>query len=304
MSNTDTSRYAIGADIGGSHISSAVVDLTAGQICTEPVTTPVDSCSAAETIINAWSRNLTETLSSSNREIEGIGIAIPGPFDYSRGISLITGVCKFETLFGLDVKQSLLGRLNSSVVKKIRFINDASAFALGESLGGSARDCTTVMALTLGTGVGSGFVRDNELIESGQDVPANGWVYCLPFEDSIADDAFSTRWFIKRYRELTGQDVNGAQEVAMRCDTDPAARQLFNEFGSRLARFAMPLLEHFGCETLVLGGNIARSYDLFSSAMKGTFAQSGKIINTKVSSLMDKAALVGAASLFKKHIEK
>ena len=144
-------------------------------------------------------------------------------------------------------------------------------------------------------------MRDNALVENGPDVLANGWVYCLPFDDSIADDAFSTRWFIKRFRELRGVNVNGAHEVAMRYGTDPAARQLFDEFGARLTRFAMPLLERFGCDTLVLGGNIARSYDLFSPAMKRTFAQSGKVIDTKVSSLMDKASLVGAASLFKKH---
>lgn len=298
MNRPETTRYAIGADIGGSHISSAVVDLTDGHLCTEPLNTPVDSKDRADSIIEAWSLNLKKTLSSSPVPVDSVGIAIPGPFDYRCGISLISGVSKFENIFGLDVARSLLTRLLHTSLKNIKFVNDASAFALGEALGGAASDSKSMMALTLGTGVGSGFVRNHALVEAGPDVPPNGWVYCLPFEDGIADDAFSTRWIVKRYSELTNQTVKGAREVAERYDSDPSARQLFDEFGSRLARFAMPLIERFGCETLVLGGNIARAYDLFGPAMKQTIADAGKCVDIKVSALMDHAALTGAASLF------
>ena len=37
MISNDMERYAVGADIGGSHICSAVVDLTTGEICGEPL---------------------------------------------------------------------------------------------------------------------------------------------------------------------------------------------------------------------------------------------------------------------------
>ena len=59
-----TGKFAIGADIGGSHISSAVVDLTTGKLCTEPITTPVDNKASATEILEGWSSNLRETIAS------------------------------------------------------------------------------------------------------------------------------------------------------------------------------------------------------------------------------------------------
>ena len=83
-------------------------------------------------------------------------------------------------------------------------------------------------------------------------MPANGWVYCLPFEGGIVDEAFSTRWVCGRYRELTGQEISGAREAAERHAEDPAARRLFDEYGERLAAFAAPVAERFRTDMLVL----------------------------------------------------
>lgn len=297
MIQTHKTRYAIGIDIGGSHICSAVIDLVLGSICGAPVSTQVDSTADAVKILDLWAGNIRQTLAGAPADgVCGVGFAFPGPFDYVRGVSLIRGVRKFDRLYGLDVAGSLRARLRSDLV--FRFVNDASAFALGECLGGAGRDAERALVLTLGTGVGSGFVEHLRLVESGERVPANGWVYCLPFEEGIVDDAFSTRWFRRRWYEVSGLQVEGAREIADRCDEDPSARRLFEEYGSRLARFAGPLLERFGADTLILGGNIARAYPLFSPAMNDGFATEGRAVKTRISALMDRAAMIGAASLF------
>ncbi len=297
MSFSENERYAVGADIGGSHICSAVVDLAEGTICGETVTTPVDSRAGAVEILDAWAGNIRQAASSvPGGTVRRIGFAFPGPFDYVRGISLIHGVDKFDRLYGLDIARSMQARLPDAC--DFRFVNDASAFALGECLGGAARDAGRVVALTLGTGVGSGFVENGRLVESGEEVPANGWVYCLPFGDGIVDDAFSTRWICSRYEQLTGERIAGAREAAERHAADAAARQLFDEYGERLATFAGPVLRRFRSETLVLGGNIARACPLFGPAMRRRFERDGLAVEIRVSDLMDRAALLGAASLF------
>lgn len=298
MSETLNNRYAVGADIGGSHICSAVVDLATGKLCTEPVTTPMNSQAGAVEILDAWAENIRRTVETSTvGKIWQVGFAAPGPFDYPHGISLIRGVCKFDGIYALDVGESLRARLGVPDFA-FRFVNDASAFALGECLGGAASDAERVVALTLGTGVGSGFVLGRRLVESGDLVPANGWVYCLPFEDGIVDDAFSTRWVCKRWAELTGETVAGAREIAERYDADPMARQLFDEYGDRLAVFVGPVLGRFWANTLLLGGNIARAYELFGPAMIRRFAADGLCPEIRISNLMDRAAMIGAASLF------
>ena len=234
MAQSAHNRYALGVDIGGSHVCSAVVDLATGQLCGEPHTDKVDAAAGARTIAGAWAANIRRTAAASGIGcIRCAGFAFPGPFDYERGISLIRGVRKFERIYGLDVAATLYPLLRECGTEEFRYVNDAAAFALGECLGGVADDAERVVALTLGTGVGSGFVAGRRLVTSGDEVPANGWVYCLPFEGGIVDEAFSTRWVCGRYRELTGQEISGAREAAERHAEDPAARRLFDEYGER-----------------------------------------------------------------------
>ncbi len=227
-------------------------------------------------------------------------MAMPGPFDYRRGISRISGVSKFEGIFGLNVGESIRAVFQPEIGPvEMRYVNDASAFALGECLGGAAKGVDKVVAITLGTGVGSGFVDSGKLVVSGEDVPANGWVYCLPFEGDIADSAFSTRWITRRYKELTGIEVHGAKEVAQRFADDEHARRLFKEYGGRLADFVAPLLKRFGTQRLVLGGNISKAYSCFEESLTAGLADNGCDVTVRISELMDEAAMTGAASLFR-----
>ena len=42
----------------------------------------------------------------------GIGIAMPGPFDYNEGISLIRNLGKYDSIFGVNVRQYLSSEFN------------------------------------------------------------------------------------------------------------------------------------------------------------------------------------------------
>ncbi len=291
-------KYAVGVDVGGSHVCSALVSLDSREIVSASVREmAIDSRASAETIIEGWSETIRATLSLSDADVAGIGWAFPGPFDYERGISLIRGVNKFDSIFGLDVAVTLPTRIGISSCR-CRFVNDAGAFALGEAYGGAARSYNRVLVLTLGTGLGSGFIVDGRLVTSGEEVPANGWVYNLPFDGGIADDAFSTRWCCSRYATLTGKLVAGVKEIAQEASASPEAAQVLREYGERLAQFLLPLCTRFAPDAIVLGGNIAKSYLLFSGAMQSVFMQYGVNYPILTSTLLDSAAIVGAASLF------
>ena len=299
MISTSENKYAIGMDVGGSHLSSAVVDLSSGRIIGEVVDTPIDSKACATVILEAFEENIAGVSEYSEHvPLTGLGIAIPGPFDYVNGISMIAGVCKYDSVFGLDFVKTLSPRVSKYGIRSFRFINDASAFALGEYLGGAGKGKHKVMVLTLGTGVGSGFVEDGKMVEDGPSVPEHGWVYNYPFEGGIADDAFSTRWFVKRFKELTGNTVKGAKEIADLWGKDPSANRIFEEYGSRLAEFISPLSGRFGAEEVILGGNIARAFLLFGEITRTRLADLGCKAGLGTSLLWDKAAMIGAASLF------
>lgn len=294
-------NLAIGTDVGGSHVCSAIVDLDAGQIVGQHIQTDIDHNSPADDLFNAWAENIRACLSQSETPITRIGMDFPGPFDYARGISQMDH--KLPHIKGLSVADELTKRLGPGL--EFRFVNDASAFALGESHFGAAQGASRAIVLAIGTGLGSGFIADHRVVEDGPTVPPGGEVWNLPWADSIGDDHFSTRGITSRYERLTGETVKGAKDVADRYESDPAARQTWHDFGRELAQFTLPLLAPFSCHTLLLGGNIARSLPLFAPQMQEVFEQAATTelaglpaIEIKPCALLSDAAIMGAASLY------
>ncbi|MDP4205475.1 MAG: ROK family protein [Bacteroidota bacterium] len=292
-------QISIGVDIGGSHISAAAVDLESGCMIDHTYTQlSVDNQAFASVIMNHWADCLREVMEKAEIEFPiGIGFAMPGPFDYVNGISLIEGVCKYDNLYGLNVKQAIVTALNLKNEVPVRFINDASAFAIGEAWSGAAKNTYRSIAITLGTGFGSAFMIDGVPQSHGDNIPKNGWVYCLPFGDSIADDSFSTRWFIKRFKKITGEQVAGVWEIAERARKNKNDRSIFTEFGMNLAVFLTPLLKKFNAEVLVIGGNIPGAYDLFGPALVNQLKKENIETQICISELKDNAAILGSARL-------
>ena len=295
----DQKNYAIGVDIGGSHISCAAIDLKERTIFKDThAERPVDNKAGADEIISLWSEALSETFEKAGRNnIRGIGFAMPGPFDYVRGVCLIRGVPKYENLYGLNIGNAIRQSLNLGEQVPVRFMNDASSFAVGEAWAGKTSAYSRSMAITLGTGLGSAFVADGVPVVTGSQVPDLGCVYHISFRDGIADDYFSTRWFIGRYEDLTGKVSHGVREIAEAARSNKELQEIFTEFGISLGAFLSPYLNTFGAEALVMGGNISRAYDLFGPAMEEEMKAGNCTTRTFISELKEDAALLGSAHL-------
>ncbi len=211
-------------------------------------------------------------------QIEGIGYAFPGPFDYERGISYIRDVDKFEEIYGVNLREELSHRLTqeSSFAAKrapgfdIVFENDSNLFALGEYDTGKAGRYDKVMCLTIGTGAGSAFLERGALIKQRNDVPANGWVYNHPFRETIVDDYISKRGIVRLMRESgldsDSLDVKNAAEMAK--DGDERAIAVFRRFGDPIGEMLLPFLRSFKPDAVVIGGQIVKSQELFMGSIR------------------------------------
>lgn len=292
-------KLSVGVDIGGSHISCALVDLEEKKIIRESLTElPVNNQGEPEEIILSWSEAIGNSMKYANpAHLKGIGFAMPGPFDYVRGICLIKGIPKYEKLFGTNVGVEIRKSLGLDAGQSIRFLNDAFAFAAGESIAGHAAGSRKSMAITLGTGFGSAFIENHVPIVSGESVPDLGYVYHLKHKDGIADDYFSTRWFLHRYKELTGIDAGGVKTIAEAAADNEIAAGIFEEFGDSLGAFLAPILNSFGATVLVIGGNISRAFDLFGPALERSLKENDSQTTAYPSLLKEDAALLGAAFL-------
>lgn len=292
-------NIAIGADIGGSHITSAAVDLLSGRVLKDSISErPVDNKDLASAIIKEWTDSLKSTLSKvSAKEISGIGFAMPSPFDYVKGISYIHGVEKYENLYGVNIREAILENLNTNNLD-VRFINDASAFAVGEASAGEAKGYSRSVSVTFGTGFGSAFISGRIPVVDTDEVPKYGCVFHIPYRDGIADDYFSTRWFLRRYKEITGEELSGVKELVERVNHDKIAANLFHEFGNNAAEFLAPWLKRFGAEILVIGGNISYAWNLFGDVFSERLNLEGCNCKVALSKLKEEAAIAGSAYLF------
>ena len=292
-------RLAMGIDIGGTHTAAGIVDLDKHHLIDKSmVRTHTDSSGNLSEILNSCVNLIRQSLSKIiSNNLEGIGIAIPGPFDYSNGISEIHNVGKYESLFGLNIRYALAFALKDLVSpKQIRFMNDAQCFLAGETWKDKFNDLN-IIGLTLGTGFGSAFYTNKKIVVSGSGVPEGGFFFNQPFRDARAEDYFNARWFINRYLELSGKSLNDVESLAQIAENNTSALRVFKEFTANLAEFLDDYLIEFNAQKLIIGGSISKSSFLFKDELKEELSKRNIKIDVEISKYGEQAALIGASRL-------
>lgn len=287
--NNPTS-LALGIDIGGSHITAGVVDLKEKRIIEgSTVRHLVNRHAPAEEILGIWAATINDRLLNF-QQVANIGFAMPGPFDYPNGICLIKGFDKYESLYGMNIRQELAARI-SIPAEQIVFRNDADAFVDGEMYGGAGQGYTRALGLTLGTGLGSCLYTEGEITNAGLNV--------LPFKQGMAEEYLSTRWFIKTYEQQTGRRVSGVKEIADRYQDDETARLIFTAFSENLSELLQHCMRNFDIQAIIIGGNISNAYSLFIHQVQKELPAD---IIIKKAILGEQAALIGATLRYKQQV--
>ncbi|HEY1802854.1 MAG TPA: ROK family protein [Terracidiphilus sp.] len=272
-------------DVGGSHVAVAVCG--APSFCLGAVANaPHASVSSADGFLDLL-YDLGMKARAGCESVMGAMLAVPGPFDLQAGVSLMHH--KLPYLYGVDLRQGLALRFGFKPAR-VRFLNDADAYLLGEVGAGAARGFTRAIGLTLGTGIGSAFAVDGDLVTEGPGVPTSGEIWNLPYQGGIVEDFISSRAIVGNYERRAGRKSE-VVDLAASAASDPAAQEAFSEFGCHLGAVIRTLLAGFDADVTVLGGGISRSASLFLPAVQSAIGDS--TTELRVSELKDKAALVG-----------
>jgi len=261
-------RCAACLDIGGTTVKSGVVTEDGKLIAGTTSQAPVNSKGSIEEILSTFAQSLGKVLKYANEcenTLGGIGIAMPGPFDYERGISYIKDLDKYESIYGVNVKQELQQRLKLPSEFPLVFDVDSWSFARGEVWFGAGNPYSRVIVFTMGTGVGSAFAVNKRIVDEGPGLPP--WLGCIslqPYKKSVLNDYISRTYMMKHYEELTGKTID-IEEMADRAKTgEVEAILVFEEIGSVLGQFLKRHnVEEFGAECVLFGGQISKSIDLF-----------------------------------------
>ena len=271
----------IGVDLGGTKVKAGVE--SNGSIIQQ------------STIMLQQKESLSSTLAQlidlikplTQYPVSSIGIGVPSVVDVERGIVYnVTNIPSWEKV---ELKYILEEEFNLPVSVN----NDVNCFTLGEHLFGMAKDYNSVVGMTIGTGLGSGIIIDNQLY-TGNNCGA-GEIGLLPYREHNFEYYAGSNFF-DSIHGISALEANRAALAG-----DKKALSLWAEFGVHLGFAIKAIMYVYDPEAIVLGGSIAKAYPLFKAGMLEAlddFAFPESLKRLKIfQSQNDNIALLGAAAL-------
>ena len=151
-------RY-LGLDLGGTNIKGVVVEVRddGSAVALAQDMVPTRRTEGPDGV-TARIVGLGRALVSACGEVAGAGLCVPGLFDPATG-----AVEFFTNLPGPWPGFPLRERLRAGLGVPALIMNDGRAFTLAEGRMGAGRGCSTLVGITLGTGVGGGVLVDGRL---------------------------------------------------------------------------------------------------------------------------------------------
>ena len=282
-------------DIGGTFVKSSLGIAGKGAVEGTFMSTPISSNGTAEEITEAFRTAVSGQIRRAAEEgfaIEAVCAALPGPFDYKKGIFLMKH--KFAAVYGVSFREILGDVITPDT--RLAFVHDVNGALLGAlSVDASLREGNVAM-VTLGTGLGFTYAIEGKVQESETGSPAKG-LWNAPYMGGILEEYVSRRGLIRLYEEQGGKLAEGedVKEISIRArNGEEAALQAFSKAGSHLAAGASQLISELGIRKIIFGGQISRSFDLMEKSLCEGLPEN---VEVKASSDIEGMVLVGAAAL-------
>lgn len=262
-------HYYLLLDVGGTEIKLNALTQDKALLLEHHVHFPSLSDQSSEVILDHFRSIILDFIHRFKYDyhFSGIGLAFPGPFDYLNGISLMTGLRKYEAIYNVNLHRRIESWLFDESYKNIPIIfeNDATCFALGEYH--QTPDINRGMYITLGTGCGSSFIADNQVVTSGFGLNSTGMIFDVPFRNGIIDEHLSINGLKKIALDKNYPFTNGKALANKAFSGDTLARDVFSTFGICVGEGLASFIAEFQPDEVVFGGQISQSLDLFKHSM-------------------------------------
>ena len=291
---------SLGIDLGG---TSAKIGVVEDGVILDTVTVPTRADSDYEGIV----RDLTEAAKklAAGYSVRKVGIGSPGLID-----SVTGRVCYSNNIKWSDAP--LREDIGRNLGLPAWIANDAKCAALGEALYGAGRGCSRVAMLTLGTGVGGGFIADG-LLESGSAYADASGIFghmtlypngipCNCGRHGCLEVYCSATALARRAKPILGERATAKDLFdAVRAGNGEAAEAV-RAFSFDLGTALVSLANILRPECFVIGGGVSASADLFLPEVNGMlrreiYGGSRAPVEARAAKLGNAAGIIGAASL-------
>ena len=226
------SRYVIGVDIGGTGIKGGIVDLKKGKLVGDRVRIDTPQPAAPEPVAAVVAQIVDELSAREGAPSDDMPIGITFPGIIQHGISRsAANVDKTWIDFEIDTF------FTKHLGRPVEVINDADAAGLAEVRYGAGKGVDgTVLVITLGTGIGSAFVFDGQLVPNAE----------LGHLEIDGFDAETKASAVAREREGIG----------------------WEDYSVRLQRYFSHVEFLFSPELFIVGGGISKRADEYLPRLK------------------------------------
>ncbi len=254
-------EYAIGIDLGGTHIKTVAVT-PSGEVLKKASRDTKDNTSTeSDPSVPIWANEVKELVNSLSRDLAHqpvfIGLCAPGLASADkRSISFMPG--RMAGLERFDWTEYLRH------ARQVQVANDAHAALLGEVWQGAAVGLESVIMLTLGTGVGGAILHEGKLMKGrigragsfghiclNTDLPADDVNMPGSLENSIGDRSVAGR---------SGGKFSSTKELVLAAsDGDSFAKSVWERSVFELACAIASLINVLDPEAVIVGGGISRA---------------------------------------------
>ena len=268
-----------GIDIGGTHISVGLVSSDGNIACSETVHTR--TVAGAEDIIDVLADIIFRLKKQSGSPLKGIGIGAPGG-NYYEGTMVSPSNMKIK---GIVPVVALFKKKFPDV--PVYITNDANAAATGEKVYGAGKELTDFVVITLGTGLGSGFIVNGQIMygangmagELGHTIAVEGGRQCKCGRRGCLERYVAAEGILITYREVCSEmgvvpSANTAEDIySLAVKDDGPAKETFlrtgNTLGASLATMAMITAPSH----IILFGGITNGGEYLLSPTRNSFEE-------------------------------
>lgn len=260
--------YRIGIDLGGTHMSAAIMKGDCIIFKKQCATRVSDG---AGEIVRDMAELLLSILQKSkigNQEISKIGIGSPGYIDSKNGIVIDSANLHFT-------KVPVASMLKNYIDRPIRLGNDADCAALAEYRFYRGKGYKTLVMITIGTGIGSGVIVNGKVYKGSGDAgselghmlfKSNG-VLCTCGRKGCWEAYASASALIRRTKKAIARhpetamanfpEVDGKTAFQAAKENDPVAKQLVKAYLHDVADGLVNAVNIFRPDIMVIGGGIS-----------------------------------------------
>ncbi len=262
-------KYFAGIDLGGTFIKCGILDENGKIVIKEKAATP----QGYQPIVKRLAEFVCELSARANVKVAAVGIGAPGVADSAKGTVVVSHNLKWKNV-------PLAKDLSEILGLPVYLTNDANSAALGENFCGAGKEFSSMILLTIGTGIGSGIVIDGKLFEgfcsAGAELGhetirfdgkkcACGRRGCFEVYASASALVAQTKHTMKKHSEsvlwkVCGGDlsnVDGRTVFEGLKVNDAAAKKIFDTYIGYLAEGIANIINAFRPEAVVLGGGIS-----------------------------------------------